>query len=250
MSAQGQGTTSTPPPEPKPGQDALSYLRTLQRWLKKTQALPGSGMTSTQTGSGRTFNVKLTQQPQTYLYAEHPWQLFQAEGDIPGLNVSMIPGMVSGISETNLNPLNLNVMFNTIAFPDGATTIVWVKVSLKLVEWSSVQKVWVIESAVVETGTALPADTLDIANQTDGNVFVEIGKVTTEAGEVTLIEQILFTPLTYLLPLVFFFDDEEGCPGDHDPFLRLGLTTNEPYWDCGVECPEDEEEEEEEEGPE
>jgi len=133
-------------------------------------------------------------------FTDHPWKLFQADDDIPGLIVSMSPGMVQGINAASSNPLNASIFYTPAVVTDDETTLFWVKVSIELIVYSPFFKVWAIAAAEVETGTALPADTLDIATLTDGDVHVLIGTVIAASGEVTDITQALSTPLAYNLP--------------------------------------------------
>jgi hypothetical protein len=50
-------TNAMPPPPPQEGRKVLRYLQDLHAWLKKTQAVPGLGLRTTQLPSGRAFNV-------------------------------------------------------------------------------------------------------------------------------------------------------------------------------------------------
>lgn len=135
---------------------------------------------------------------------DHVWKLFQADDDVPGLVTSMISGLVSGIDAATGNPVNLIVGFTPAAATDDAETIWWVKVSLELIVYSAFQKVWAISAAVAEKGAALPADTLDIPEGTDGDVHVRIGSVTAAAGVVTSITQVLRSALSFNLPPVLY----------------------------------------------
>jgi hypothetical protein len=156
---------------------------------------------------GRHFQVQgncisLRQRRADVKFEDHPWKGFQADAHAPGLVVSMLPGLVEGVAETTLNPLNLSVSYTPAAVTDDAVTIFWAKVSLELVAYTTYFKVWVVTAAVVGSGASLPADTLDIAAGTDGDIHVEIFSVTAADGAITAFSQQLFTPLSFNSPLV------------------------------------------------
>jgi uncharacterized protein YozE (UPF0346 family) len=56
--AQASGNISGPPPAPQKGDDVLRWAREMYNWAKKTQAIPGANILSTQTQSGRVFNAR------------------------------------------------------------------------------------------------------------------------------------------------------------------------------------------------
>ena len=142
--------------------------------------------------------------PKSTRFADHPWQLFQTTEQEALPRVSMIPGLVSGVNSTNSNPLQSIVTYTPADLTNDATTLFWAKVSLTLIVWTPYFKVWAVSAAVVETGATLPADTLNISTQTDGDVHVQIGSVTVADGLVTDITQTLFTPLNYNLPPILY----------------------------------------------
>ena len=96
---QSQATTSLPPPEPRIGQDAIAYLRELRKWLIKSRALPGAGMTSTQTATGRVLSaLNILGTPGTPM---HPWKVTRAdEGEVKRVRVH--PGSIDGVVPTNI----------------------------------------------------------------------------------------------------------------------------------------------------
>ena len=201
MSAQGQGTTSTPPPEPKTGQDALSYLRTLQRWMKKTQALPGSGMTSTQTGSGRTFNVKASEQT----IPPHPFQIVQKTG----LNIDVLDGFAYVFDFLGDNGFSVGQnrhllsAFN-LTLTDDSINYIYIRVSFIKKRFTTgsapdpeTLNIWRVTSSstshigIIATTTEQFDDVqYDGAN---GNAYFLIGTVDTADGEVVAgsIDQVL-----------------------------------------------------------
>jgi hypothetical protein len=137
-------------------------------------------------------------------YEDHPWKLYQKTADAPGLIVNMTPGLVSGVAATSGNPANIIVTLSPLTVADDATTLVWAKVSIELIVWTPYFKVWAISAAVTGSGASLPADTLDIATMTDGDVHVQIGSIEAADGELVAITQSLFTPLNYNLPPILY----------------------------------------------
>jgi hypothetical protein len=140
----------------------------------------------------------------TTTFADHPWKLYQKDTDAPGLIVNMTPGLVSGVAASSGNPANLIVTLSPLTVTDDATTLVWAKVSIELIVWTPYFKVWAISAAVTGSGASLPADTLDIATMTDGDVHVQVGSIEAADGELVAITQSLFTPLNYNLPPILY----------------------------------------------
>jgi hypothetical protein len=137
-------------------------------------------------------------------FEDHPWKLYQKEDDTPGLIVNMTSGLVSGVNAANSNPLNAIVNLSPLTVTDDATTLVWVKVSIELIVWTPYFKVWAVSAAVTGSGASLPADTLDIATMTDGDVHVQVGSIEAASGVLVAITQSLFTPLNYNLPPILY----------------------------------------------
>jgi hypothetical protein len=140
----------------------------------------------------------------TTTFTDHPWKLYQKDDDTPGLIVNMTPGLVSGVAASSGNPANLIVTLSPLTVTDDATTLVWAKVSIELIVWTPYFKVWAISAAVTGSGASLPADTLDIATMTDGDVHVQIGSIEAADGELVAITQSLFTQLNYNLPPILY----------------------------------------------
>jgi hypothetical protein len=163
--------------------------------------VPGAGMTGRQTPDGRILNVVIDHDVS---YSDHPWKLYQKEDDNPGLIVNMTPGLVSGVAASDSNPANIIVTLSPLTVTDDATTLVWVKVSIELIVWAPYFKVWAISAAVTGSGASLPADTLDIATMTDGDVHAQVGSIEAADGKLVAITQILFTPLNYNLPPILY----------------------------------------------
>ena len=183
------------------------WANQLTRWLKKTQAIPGANILSTQTQSGRVFSVK--REPRQIIFAEHPWKLYQELEDIPGLRVSMLPGVLTRTAAASLYPLNTLVNYTPADAPNNATTMYWLKVSVSKSAYQTYFEVWTVDTFEVETGSTLPTDTLDIPGDTAGDLHFKIGEVTTEDGEVTDIQQDLAAPVTVVFPLGLILDEFE-----------------------------------------
>ena len=189
------------------------WANQLTRWLKKTQAIPGANILSTQTQSGRVFNAK--RELRQIIFAEHPWKLYQEPEDIPGLRVSMLPGVLVRTAAASLYPLNTLVNYTPADAPDNATTMYWLKVSVSKSAYQTFYEVWTVDTFEVETGSTLPTDTLDIPGDTAGDLHFKIGEVTTVDGEVTEIQQDLAAPVTVVFPLGLILDEFE-CPDDEE----------------------------------
>jgi hypothetical protein len=151
----------------------------------------------------------------TYVYAEHPWKLFQAEGDTPGLRISMLPGVLVRTAAASLYPLNTLVNYTPDDAPDDATTMYWLKASVSKSAYQDYFEVWTVDSFEVASGAAVPADTLDIPGDTAGDLHFKIGEVTTVDGEVTNIQQDLAAPVTIVFPLGVIVDEFE-CQEDEE----------------------------------
>jgi hypothetical protein len=181
-----------------PGATWANRVAEAIEWLSKIRG--GPGVRVDKGADGPAIFVKQLTASTSIKFLDHPWKLFQAEDDDPGLVVSMLPGIVQGVSSSTLNPLNSVIPFTPAAFTDDAETKVWAAVSIEKVAYTTYFSVWAISSIVIATGETVPTDTLDVGAGTDGDVYVLIGTVTTESGAVTSIVQALFSPLTYNLP--------------------------------------------------
>jgi hypothetical protein len=157
-------------------------------------------------------------QPRTkpdILFLEHPWKLYQEPEDIPGRRISMLPGVLVRTAAASLYPLNTLVNKTPANAPDDATTLYWLKVSVSKSAYQSYFEVWTVDSWAVETGSALPADTLDIPNDTAGDLHFQIGIVTAADGEIVDIQQDLAAPVTIVFPLGVIIDEFE-CPAEEE----------------------------------
>ncbi len=101
--AQSTGSSSFPPPPPQKGDDVAFWANQLTRWLKKTQAIPGANILSTQTQSGRVFNAK----PGGGVVAipPHPWKATRnddSETEPATKRVRVHPGSIGGVVPTNV----------------------------------------------------------------------------------------------------------------------------------------------------
>jgi len=160
------------------------------------------------------YRTYLKVDPQTstrVVYLEHPWKLYQETADIPGLRISMLPGVLVRTAAASLYPLNTLVNYTPADAPDDATTMYWLKASVSKSAYQSYFEVWTVDSFEVASGAAVPADTLDIPGDTAGDLHFKIGEVTTVDGEVTDIQQDLSAPVTIVFPLGVIVDEFE-CP--------------------------------------
>ena len=139
------------------------------------------------------------------------WDLYQEPEDIPGLRISMLPGVLVRTAASSLYPLNTLVNYTPANAPDDATTMYWLKASVSKSAYQSYFEVWTVDSFEVASGAAVPADTLDIPGDTAGDLHFKIGEVTTVDGEVTDIQQDLSAPVTIVFPLGVIVDEFE-CP--------------------------------------
>ncbi len=99
--AQASGASSFPPPPPQKGDDVAFWANQLTRWLKKTQAIPGANIFSTQTQSGRVFNAKPGGVGEAI--PPHPWKVTRNdEGGTKRVRVH--PGSIGGVVPTNIFP--------------------------------------------------------------------------------------------------------------------------------------------------
>jgi hypothetical protein len=148
----------------------------------------------------RTY-LRIDKQTATPQILDFPWKLYQEEADVPGLFVTMDPGLVTKTDPSTGNPLVEMVESPKIEAADDTTTIVWLKASVEASTFNSIYKVWGVTSLAVESGETLPADTLDVSANTDGDLFYEIGQVDAVDGAVTEIRQTLRSSLPIVFPL-------------------------------------------------
>jgi hypothetical protein len=101
--AQASGNISGPPPAPQKGEDVLRWAREMYNWAKKTQAIPGANILSTQTQSGRVFNAKPGGgAPAT---PPHPWKTTRNDDtETETKRVRVHPGSIGGVVPTNVFP--------------------------------------------------------------------------------------------------------------------------------------------------
>jgi len=163
------------------------------------------------------------------------WELYQEDDDIPGLLVSMRPGVVGRTNSVTLAPSNLVVSADPVTATDDATTRFWVKVSVEAVTYQTFFRVWVVTGAVREHGATVPTNTLDIPGGVDGDLFYEIGSVTAADGEITGITQLLRDPLAVVFPLSLV-GPETGIHTLVSDEGVIGWAEHEDDWTC----PEDE----------
>lgn len=202
-------TTNVPPKPPRSGTAVIEYLKNdLIPWLRKNTALPGNGMRSTQTAGGRTFNV-LPVEP--VVIGLELWELYQEDAATNPLEISMKSGVLVNTNSTSLYPTNTVVNYTPADVTVSQDTIFWLKVSVEKATYQTYYEVWHVTAQVVETGTTLPTDTLDIPNDTDGDLHFQIGTVTADGSAVTNIVQDLSYPVTVVFPLGVILE-EFSCP--------------------------------------
>lgn len=134
-------------------------------------------------------------------YADNPWQLYQADDDDPGLVISMLPGVVQYTSSATGNPLTVFVNMTPFTLTDDATTKIYLKASIASSTYGDYYKLWAVTSLSVESGSSIPSDTLNISTDTDGDIYIEIGEVTTDTGEIDSITQVLASSVPIVFPL-------------------------------------------------
>lgn len=135
---------------------------------------------------------------------ENPWLLYQDEADEPGLVISMVPGVVQYSSASTGNPITVFVTMTPFTLTDNTTTKIYLKASVEATTYGDYYELWSVTALSVESGASVPSDTLDISAGTDGDIYIEIGEVTTDTGEIDDITQVLASsvPITFPLTLV------------------------------------------------
>ena len=135
------------------------------------------------------------------------WDLYQEDAGTNPLQVSMRSGVCVNTNTTSLYPTNSVINWTTANVTVSQTTLFWLKVSVEKATYQTYFEVWGVTGMVVETGTTLPTDTLDIPAGTDGDLYFQIGSVTADGTEVTGIVQDLSYPVTVVFPLGVLIDD-------------------------------------------
>jgi hypothetical protein len=168
------------------------------------------GMTINQTSDGWVAKV-LTKKPTLVQIGLTLWELYQEDAGTNPLQVSMRSGVCVNTNTTSLYPTNSVINWTTANVTVSQTTLFWLKVSVEKATYQTYFEVWGVTGMVVETGTTLPTDTLDIPAGTDGNLYFQIGSVTADGTEVTGIVQDLSYPVTVVFPLGVIIGEPE-CP--------------------------------------
>ena len=139
------------------------------------------------------------------------WELYQEDAVTNPLQVSMRSGVCVNTNTTSLYPTNSVINWTTANVTVSQTTLFWLKVSVEKATYQTYFEVWGVTGMVVETGTTLPTNTLNIPAGTNGNLYFQIGSVTADGTEVTGIVQDLSYPVTVVFPLGVV-GEEFTCP--------------------------------------
>jgi hypothetical protein len=139
------------------------------------------------------------------------WELYQEDAGTNPLQVSMRSGVCVNTNTTSLYPTNSVINWTTANVTVSQTTLFWLKVSVEKATYQTYFEVWGVTGMVVETGTTLPTNTLNIPAGTNGNLYFQIGSVTADGTEVTGIVQDLSYPVTVVFPLGVV-GEEFTCP--------------------------------------
>ena len=139
------------------------------------------------------------------------WDLYQEDAGTNPLQVSMRSGVCVNTNTTSLYPTNSVINWTTANVTVSQTTLFWLKVSVEKATYQTYFEVWGVTGMVVETGTTLPTNTLNIPAGTNGNLYFQIGSVTADGTEVTGIVQDLSYPVTVVFPLGVV-GEEFTCP--------------------------------------
>ncbi len=210
--AQASGSSSFPPPPPQKGDDVAFWANQLTRWLKKTQAIPGANIFSTQTQSGRVFNAK----PGAGGGAAIPPKMWDILPASDPLKVSIFEPVIAYTRprSTEANPINGTVYSRisgedpTITLPSTGTRIIYIRIEYQNEVFATVlvddndggniglfHQHPVIDEAVVLAGTTVPDPDYDYGDGAiDGYDYYRIGEVETLDGEIVSIKN--YSPLT------------------------------------------------------
>jgi hypothetical protein len=168
------------------------------------------GMTVNQTSDGWVAKV-IRQKPVINQIGLTIWELYQEDAGTNPLQVSMRSGVCVNTNTTSLYPTNSVINWTTANVTVSQTTLFWLKVSVEKATYQTYFEVWGVTGMVVETGTTLPTNTLNIPAGTNGNLYFQIGSVTADGTEVTGIVQDLSYPVTVVFPLGVV-GEEFTCP--------------------------------------
>ena len=141
------------------------------------------------------------------------WELYQEDAGTNPLQVSMRSGVCVNTNTTSLYPTNSVINWTPANVTASQTTIFWLKVSVAKATYQTYFEVWGVTAMVVQTGTTLPTDTLDIPDGTDGDLYFQIGAVTADGSAVTAISQDINWPVTVVFPLGVV-GEEFTCPAE------------------------------------
>jgi len=139
------------------------------------------------------------------------WELYQEDAGTNPLQVSMRSGVCVNTNTTSLYPTNSVINWTAANVTVSQTTLFWLKVSVAKATYQTYFEVWGVTAMVVQTGTTLPTDTLDIPAGTDGDLYFQIGSVVADGTEVTSIVQDISYPITVVFPLGVV-GEEFTCP--------------------------------------
>jgi hypothetical protein len=168
------------------------------------------GMTVNKTSDGWVAKV-IRQKPVINQIGLTIWELYQEDAGTNPLQVSMRSGVCVNTNTTSLYPTNSVINWTTANVTVSQTTLFWLKVSVEKATYQTYFEVWGVTGMVVETGTTLPTNTLNIPAGTNGNLYFQIGSVTADGTEVTGIVQDLSYPVTVVFPLGVV-GEEFTCP--------------------------------------
>ena len=198
----------TPVPEPQRGTPVFDYVKRLRDYVKSMRVIAGPGILLTQTPAGTVVSTGSKTQVQIGLTI---WELYQEDAGTNPLQVSMRSGVCVNTNTTSLYPTNSVINWTTANVTVSQTTLFWLKVSVEKATYQTYFEVWGVTGMVVETGTTLPTNTLNIPAGTNGNLYFQIGSVTADGTEVTGIVQDLSYPVTVVFPLGVV-GEEFTCP--------------------------------------
>lgn len=218
-------TSSAPPPAPLKGEKVLDHVQELNKWLRRNIPLPGAGLLSNQTPSGRTFNVHSK-------YIKPPPFYITQNGSL-GLRISA--GQVFYFDVTNDDQCSVEISADTATASNG-TTYIYLTIPLEATVLSGSTSIFQIDGTItLNSGASLPDSTFDSDTLTDGNLYVEIGNVIAADGEITTINQTLKTDFV-CWPTALSWD-ANTVSGAADPYVQSselpdGENDNDiMYWD-------------------
>ena len=156
------------------------------------------------------------------------WALYVGSG----LGVKMVDGKYRTNSASTLLPETVVGTSAGFTVADNSTEKVWAEFAVTGSEVAGMH-VYVAALTTVDHGASVPANTFDIATDTDGDVFVELGTVVSLAGVITSITPPLNEIIELTFPLIpIYLIPAPGTDGD-----VLALDGGVPVWETpGAGC--------------